>query len=96
MRRLWPLLLILFACRPTRPSDAAAADVEIERAVLWEFRNERRFDDVRVSCRDRRVTLRGRVATRADAEEARARARRAARHEDRDAEVRSELDVREK
>lgn len=95
--RLLPLVfLVLAGCPPPRPSDKAATDVELERAVLWEFRNERKFDDVRIRCRDRIVVLTGTVITLADRDEALARAQKAAHEQDYDAKVRAELEIRAK
>ena len=91
-RTVWALgasALFLAACGPKRPAEVAARDVEIERAVLWEFRNDRRFDDIRISCREGVVTLSGRVDSREIGEEALERARTAS-----DAKVVSALEIR--
>lgn len=89
MRRLLLLAILLAACGPKKPAEIAAQDVEIERAVLWEFRNDRRFDDIQVSCREGVVTLRGRVDSRQIGEEALVRARKAS-----DEKVVSALEIR--
>lgn len=83
------LFLLVLACGPKKPAEIAAQDVEIERAVLWEFRNDRRFDDIQVSCREGVVTLRGRVDSREIGEEALERAREAS-----DERVVSALEIR--
>lgn len=83
------LAVLLWSCGPKKPTEIAAHDVEIERAVLWEFRNDRRFDDIQVSCREGVVTLRGRVDSREIGEEALERAREAS-----DAKVVSALEIR--
>jgi osmotically-inducible protein OsmY len=91
------LAVLLFAgCTTPRSSDRAASDVEIERAVLWEFRRDRKFQDVRIRCRDRVVVLAGAVATPADRDEAVERARKAAHAQDYGAQVRDELEIRAK
>lgn len=95
--RLLPLIfVVLLGCPPPRVTDKAATDVELERAVLWEFRNDRKFSDVRIRCRDRIVVLTGAVVTPADADEAVVRAKKAAHEQDYDAQVKSELEVRAK
>jgi hypothetical protein len=96
--RVLPIALALLAgcVPPPRKSDLAASDVEIERAILWEFRNDRKFDGITVDCRDRVATLRGIVTSKSIAAEALERARKAAHAEDYDARVLSDLEVREK
>lgn len=97
MHRAALLLLLIASCspKPLRPPEAAALDVEIERAILWEFRGDARFASIRIACHDRVAVLRGSVATRPIAEEALRRARKAAQDHDGDAEVRSELEIRQ-
>lgn len=84
-------IVFSLGCGPTRPSDLAAKDVEVERAILWEFRNDSRFDGVRVRCVEGVATLGGWVATRADGEEAIRRAQEAS-----DARIVSELEIRQR
>ncbi len=90
------LLLLLFpaACAAPEPAEIAAVDMEIERAILWVFRNDARFDAVEVTCRKGVAVLQGTVPAGADAGEALERARNAARKWDSDAEVVSELHVK--
>ena len=84
-------LAFAFGCASPEPAEVAALDMEIERAILWDFRNETRFDSVEVTCRRAIVVLRGTVATEEDAREALERAEKAAQSWDSDAEVVSEL-----
>ncbi|GEM_PF-2214492 len=85
-------LLVALSCgRASRPSDAVAVDVEIERAILWELRDDARFKEIQVRCQDRVAWLRGTVSTAAVANEALSRARKAARAQAYGAEVRSEI-----
>jgi len=65
--------------------------MEAERAILWEFRNESRFDHIRVRCENGVATLRGWIPTRAAGEEAIERARKVS-----DARIVSELEIRER
>ena len=85
--------VLLFACAGMEPSEIAAVDMEIERAILWDFRNETRFDRVEVTCRKQVVILQGTIASMKDAHEAIERALKAAQEWDSDAEVVSELRV---
>jgi hypothetical protein len=86
----WFVLVFLIGCT-TRPAEKAATDMEVERAVLWEFRTDPRFDQIQPQCRNGVVTLRGIVPTRLAGEEALERARKVV-----DNRVLSELEIREK
>lgn len=65
MRRLAALVavaLLLPACAPKTAVQAAGADQEIARDILWELRRDPRLKDVRVTCFEEIVTLEGLVA----------------------------------
>ena len=65
------LSLSLFsACSPSTPATRTADDQDLTRDLLWEFRKDPRFADVRVTCYDRTVTLAGTVSDRAAQDEA--------------------------
>ncbi len=84
-------LLSVLGCASPGPAEIAALDMEIERAILWDFRNEARFDSIEVTCRKCVVVLQGTVSTMKDAQEALERAEKAAQSWDSDAEVVSKL-----
>ncbi|MDP6957991.1 MAG: BON domain-containing protein [Planctomycetota bacterium] len=90
---LFLLLLLLSACSSTEPAEKAAMDMEIERAILWDFRKESRFDRVEVTCRDGVVLLQGIVPTMKDKAETVKRAQKAANKWDSGTDVVSELTV---
>ncbi len=94
-RNFWAVLLLLAAaCASPEPEEIAAVDMEIERAILWKYRNESRFDAVEVSCHNGVAVLQGVVSTRKDALEAVDWAREAAQEWDSGAEIVSEIRVR--
>lgn len=65
------LFLFLFsACAPSTPAARTADDQDITRDLLWEFRKDPRFADVRVTCYDRTITLEGTIPDRAAQDEA--------------------------
>lgn len=88
------VLLFLLGCSSLDPSERAALDMEIERAVLWDFRTESRFDRVEVTCRDGVVLLEGTVPDAKDVAETVKRARKSANEWDSGTEVVSELKVK--
>ena len=97
VRDLTPFFFLLFlflsACSSVDPAEKAAMDMEIERAILWDFRKESRFDRVEVTCRDGVVLLQGMVPTTKDREETVKRAQKAAHKWDSGTEIVSELTV---
>ena len=62
--------LFLGACGPSTPGARTADDQDVTRDLLWEFRKDPRFTDVRVTCYDRTITLAGTVSDRAAQDEA--------------------------
>jgi len=48
-------------CGPKTTAERAGQDQEISRDILWRYRTDVRFKDIRVLCEDRLVTLEGRV-----------------------------------
>ena len=63
-------VLLLSACAPSTPAARTADDQDLTRDLLWEFRKDPRFSDVRVTCYDRTITLEGTVPDRAAQDEA--------------------------
>jgi hypothetical protein len=63
-------LFLISACAPSTPAGRTADDQDLTRDLLWEFRKDPRFADVRVTCYDRTITLAGTVADRAAQDEA--------------------------
>ena len=55
--------LCISACAAKSTAERAGIDQEIARNILWRYREDRatRFQDVRVTCENREVTLEGRV-----------------------------------
>ena len=62
--------LFLGACGPSTPGARIADDQDVTRDLLWEFRKDPRFTEVRVTCYDRTITLEGTVPDRAAQDEA--------------------------
>ena len=58
------LCLFLGACGPSTPGTRTADDQDVTRDLLWEFRKDPRFTEVRVTCYDRTITLEGTVPDR--------------------------------
>lgn len=84
------LALLVPACASQTTAERAGSDQEISRNILWRFRKEARFAEIRVVCEDRVITLEGRVTdpkTAADAIQI-------ALAESRGGKVNSRLDVR--
>lgn len=48
-------------CGAKTTAERAGQDQEIARDILWRYRSDIRFKDIRVLCEDRLVTLEGRV-----------------------------------
>ena len=74
------LSLFLPGCAPSTPAGRTADDQDLTRDLLWEFRKDPRFSDIRVTCYDRTVTLEGIVGDRASQDEALLLATRKAPH----------------
>ena len=53
-------LAFLSGC-PSTPIERSGTDMEISRDIKWELRKDKRFEDIRVTCINRLVTLKGRV-----------------------------------
>ncbi|MBV8879698.1 MAG: BON domain-containing protein [Planctomycetaceae bacterium] len=57
------LALLSPGCASKSSAERAGIDQEIARNILWRFHKDpTRFNDVRVACEDRVVTLEGRVS----------------------------------
>lgn len=72
MDRTLPLVLILAlaGCGPSTPGAREADDRDLERDILWEFRENPKLSGIRVKCQDRAVTLEGSVPDAASRDEA--------------------------
>ena len=55
------VFLALLAGCPSTPTQRAGNDQEITRDITWELRKDKRFEDIRVTCINHLVTLKGRV-----------------------------------
>ena len=53
-------LAFLSGC-PGTPIERSGTDMEISRDIEWELRKDKRFEDIRVTCLNHLVTLKGRV-----------------------------------
>ena len=62
-------LFLISSCAPSTPATRTADDQDVTRDLLWEFRKDPRFSDVRVTCYDRTITLEGTVSDRAAQDE---------------------------
>ena len=71
-------LALLSGC-PSTPAERAGNDQEITRDITWELRKDKRFEDVRVTCINHLVTLKGRVGDKQAVDDAFAIARSLAR-----------------
>jgi hypothetical protein len=55
------LLLLGPACASRTSSEEAGIDQEITRNILWRYRQDTRFADIRVRCEGREILIEGRV-----------------------------------
>lgn len=87
-------LVLVPACAPLTEDQSAGLDQEICRDILWAFHQDStgRFREVRVTCVDQVISLDGRVADAASAQEA----LRLARSKARGASVTSRLSIKPK
>lgn len=49
-------------CAPLTSSESAGVDQEITRNILWRYRNDDRFSEIRVICENHVIVLEGRVS----------------------------------
>lgn len=71
--------LLLPSCAPKTTIQKAGSDQEIATEILWEYRKDPRFAEIRVSCVEKLITLEGRVPDQAALDTALAIARTHAR-----------------
>jgi hypothetical protein len=88
--RLALVALVLPACAAPTQVQKAGLDQDISRDINWEFRKDRRLDEVSAYCIDGLVTLEGHVSDPPSLEEA----LRIARAHSRGARVVSKIDLR--
>ncbi len=64
------IALVLPACAPTTPIQRSGVDQNVTTRIMWRYRDDARLSDIRVTCVDRMVTLKGRVPDPASARDA--------------------------